>query len=456
VQKLRAEATHFDFSPEVNVRRNVLLKAGFAKRAISPPVGAPLAGFAARQGVCQGVHDELFARALVLENAQSAVALISLDLLAVASDFVERARQAVAARIPIEPSAILISSTHTHAGPVTVSAFFNPGETLDAAYMGRLSDAIAGAVEGAWQSRFNAAVGVGTGTIANLGVNRRTPDGEPLDREIGIVKVNDAQGNTRAALMNYACHPTVLGPDNLLASGDFPAMAIERIESQLGAASFAMYINGAQGDISVGHSSELSAIGVIAPGRTFERATELGHDLADAVLDALPAIPARDDLVLKFKTIETRLPLKLYPPAEQTQRAFQNAEQRLSGIAGDSASAEYRQAKSDLLYSSITHFYAQQTARYKDRTLPVELQAIQVGDAVFIGIPAEVFVEVGLRIKKTEGLQTFVAGISNGYIGYLPSRKAYEAGGYEVVSSQCSSDVEDRLVESVQQLKRTL
>jgi len=242
-----------------------LLKVGFGKRSISPPIGAPLAGFAARQGVCEGIHDELFARALVIESGATVVALLSLDLLALASDFVAATRRAITARVPIEPSAILIASTHTHAGPVTISTFFNPDELLDADYMARLSEAMAEAVEAAWRSRFPARLGVGTETMDGLGVNRRSPDGQPVDREIGILKVDDANGRTRAVLINYTCHPTVLGPDNLLASGDFPAATVERVEDRLGEGSFAMYVNGAQGDISVGHSSELSAIGVITP-----------------------------------------------------------------------------------------------------------------------------------------------------------------------------------------------
>jgi hypothetical protein len=432
------------------------LKAGFAKRNISPERGAPLAGFAARQGVCEGIHDELFARALVLTNGAAVVALVSLDLLAVASDFVEATRKAVAARVPIEPSAILLACTHTHAGPVTINAFFNPDESLDAQYMARLQDAIVGAIEAAWQTRFEARVGVGTGRIASLGVNRRSPDGLPVDREIGLVRVDDTQGRTKGVLVNYGCHPTVLGPDNLLASGDFPNMTIERLEQRLGERSFAMYINGAQGDISVGHSSELSAIGVITPGRTFERATELGHELAEAVLEALPAIGMHEDLTLRFATLEAEFPLKTYPTLDETRKALDQAKTRLDEMPANRASPEYRQAKSDLLYSSINNFYARRTAKYKNGVFPMELQAIQIGNNVFVAVPAEVFAEVGLRLKQLDGLKTFVAAVTNGYIGYLPSRNAYKTGGYEVVSSQCAADVEDYLEAGVQRLKETL
>ncbi|MGH9663173.1 MAG: neutral/alkaline non-lysosomal ceramidase N-terminal domain-containing protein [Bryobacteraceae bacterium] len=433
-----------------------MFKIGFARRCITPPVGAPLAGFAARTGVCEGVHDDLFARALVLEDASAAVALVSLDLLAVASDFVAGARREIAARVPIDPRAILISSTHTHAGPVTVSTFFNPDESLDGVYMAQLRDAIAGAVEAAWKARFPGRVGVGTAMIEGLGVNRRAADHEPVDREIGIVKVEDLGGRARAALIHYACHPTVLGPDNLLASADFPWMALDRVERELGEGSFAMYVNGAQGDISVGHSSELSAIGVITPGRTFERAAELGRALGDAVLRAIPAIAAEDAPRLNFSTLTVHLPLKRYPAPELTAKSLREAQEKVDKLSANGNTVECHQAKTQLLYGSITHYYARETAKYQDGILPVELQAIRIGDNVFVGVPAEVFVEIGLHLKRAGPPRTFVAGVTNGYIGYLPTRKAYEAGGYEVVSSKCGPDAEDRLVGGVEQLQRTL
>lgn len=292
--------------------------------------------------------------------------------------------------------------------------------------------------------------------MKGLGVNRRSPDGLPIDPEIGIVKVDDADRRTKAVLINYACHPTVLGPDNLLASRDFPAGTIERTEGRLGEGSFAMYVNGAQGDISVGHSSELSAIGVITPGRTFERALELGNALADAVLEALPAIETSGDLELRHRTLQAQFPLKNYPPLEDLEDALRQSKRKVDEMPADGASPEFRQAKSDLLYSSINRFYARKTAQYTGGMFPIELQAIQIGQNVFIGVPAEVFVEVGLRLKKQDGLKTFVAGITNGYIGYLPSRKAYQSGGYEVVSSQCAADVEDYLAASAKRLKEAL
>ena len=309
-----------------------MLRAGFHRIDITPPAGAPLAGFAAREGVSTGVHDPLFAHALVIESHGRAAAFVSVDVLGLAADFVQRVRDMIKTRTGLPEDAVMVSATHTHSAPVTVSTFFNPGETLNQAYMNRLATAIDDAVAGAWESRMPARVGVGSGRVSGIGRNRRTPDHLPVDDEVGIIKVASLDDRTRGVLINHACHPTVLGPDNLLMTGDFPAFTIERIEKELGTGSFALFVNGAQGNISMGHSSELSAIGVITPGRTFERAAELGHRLAEVVLAALPAIPTFEDLPLSSSSATVHLPFNRYPPPAETQASLSAAQSDLETL----------------------------------------------------------------------------------------------------------------------------
>ena len=434
-----------------------MLKAGFHKVCITPPVGVPLAGFAARQDVCTGIHDDLFVRALVIEANSSTVAIASIDVLAIPGEFVGRVRQSVAARVPIPAGNIMVACTHTHAAPVTISTFFNPDESVDPRYMERLAQATEDAVAGAWEQRFPCRIGRGSGHVERIAVNRRDPQDGLVDKEAGIVKVADLAGKTLGVLVNYACHPTVLGPDNLLVTGDFPNMAIARIEDALGAGSFAMYTNGAQGDLSMGHSSELSAIGVIAPGRTFEHATELGCRLADAVLAVVDRIDSRDSMAVNACQVPVSLPLKRYPSPEETARSLVQAANHLKELeARGEASAEYRQAKSELLYCSIDDFYARETARLADGRLPIDLQGIRIHDSIFVGIPGELFVEVALAARQAARNPIFAVGLANGYIGYLPCPEAYEAGGYEIVSAKCAPDFADRLLHGILQLEQRL
>ncbi|CAN5707650.1 hypothetical protein BH20ACI3_BH20ACI3_03230 [soil metagenome] len=434
-----------------------MLRAGFSKVCISPEVGAPLAGFAARQGVSQGIHDHLFARALVLASKEAVVALVSVDLLALSGDFVKRVREGIQRRTGIDPASVMIASTHTHAGPVTITTFFNPEESVDSAYMDSLAAAVEQSVTNAWRDRFPARVGVGVAKVDGVGVNRRSPDQGPIDEQVGVIKVDDFNGRTRAVLINYSCHPTVLGPDNLLVTGDFPNFAIEQIEKEMGLGGFAMFVNGTQGNISMGHSSELSAIGVITPGRTFERATELGHLLAEATLVALPDIATSDAPALAALTIPVNLPLKNYPPLEVAIKSLRDADERLERLTAEGAPSEQiMPAKTQRLYASITNFYAQEALGLPDGYLPIELQGFRLGDAAFVAIPGEVFVEIGLTLKRQSPHMTFVFGIANGYIGYVPTREAYPAGGYEVVSSKCRPDAADILVESAANLTEQL
>lgn len=437
-----------------------MFRAGYSKVCISPPAGSPLAGFAARQGVSTGVHDDLYARALVLENDATGVALVSVDVLALPCEFVGRVRVAIQERTGLRPDAVMIASTHTHAGPVTVTTFFNPGEDLDANYMKHLAEAITESVAQAWNARSPARVGVGSGRVEGVGVNRRSPDQRPVDEEIGIIRVDDEEGRTRAVFLNYACHPTVLGSDNLLVTGDFPAFAVEQIESAIGADGFAMFANGTQGNISMGHSSELSAIGIITPGRTFERAAELGHLLAKATLAALPEIETDNSPALGAISLTLKLPLKRYPSIEETTKRLRETEENLARLNAQEQNEgnldKLRHAKSEQLYASITNFYAGEARSMTDGLLPIELQGVRINDAVFVAVPAEVFVEIGLQLKKLAPHKTYIIGIANGYIGYLPTREAYEVGGYEVVSSKCQPESAELLIREVVKLEREL
>jgi hypothetical protein len=257
--------------------------------------------------------------------------------------------------------------------------------------------------------------------------------------------------------MNHACHPTVLGPDNLQVTGDFPAFAIERVETALAPGGMAMFVNGTQGNISMGHSSELSAIGIITPGRTFERAAELGRRLGEGALAALPEIETDAEPLLRALSQSVTLPLKALPTITDAARDLREAEERLAALNGQhEMSEELNRAKSARLYASITDFYAREAQALTQGRLPIELQGVRINDAVFIAVPAEVFVEIGLQIKRQAPHRAFIVGIANGYIGYLTTAAAQATGGYEDVSTKLAPEAEDLLIRQTLELERQL
>ena len=168
-------------------------------------------------------------------------------------------------------------------------------------------------------------------------------------------------------------------------------------------------------------------------------------------------IATSDSLALTALTIPVNLPLKNYPPLEEAVRSLRDADELLAKLTAEGAPLDQiMPAKTQRLYASITNFYAGEARALPDGHLPIELQGFRLGDAAFVAIPGEVFVEIGLTIKRQLPRLTFVVGIANGYIGYVPTREAYAVGGYEVVSSKCQPGAADLLIEKVMSLTEQL
>jgi hypothetical protein len=233
------------------------ISAGVARADITPPVGYPMGGYAARQGPSASVHDPLYATALVLKSDGVTVAIVSCDLRSFPSE-----RVVTAARERKLADHVLIAVTHNHSGPLTWEDQTWPGP--DRSWFAEAERKILNAIEEASKKMFPARVSAGFGEIY-LGHNRRRvgPDGKvemfwrnagklptsPIDPSVGVIRVDDASENPRAILVNYACHAVVLGPDNRAISADYPGYAARRIEREFPGA-LCLFTQGGAGDIN--------------------------------------------------------------------------------------------------------------------------------------------------------------------------------------------------------------
>ena len=215
-------------------------RAGIAEGKITPPVGTPLEGFETRTGPSKGIHDDLFVRALVVSRANTTIVLAEADLVEVGKEAVASIRNEVSKRTEIPPSHILVSATHTHGGPA-----------IGGSYKEFFVSTSVETILRAWQSRQPAQMGAATVTHRGwVGMNRRHLESgfSPIDKQISILKICDAQGRLQAILYNYSCHPACLGPDNLLVTADWPYYVAGRIRSKLGDGVKVLYFQGTQGD----------------------------------------------------------------------------------------------------------------------------------------------------------------------------------------------------------------
>ncbi|MES2221086.1 MAG: neutral/alkaline non-lysosomal ceramidase N-terminal domain-containing protein [Acidobacteriota bacterium] len=432
------------------------MKVGASKTKITPPIGFPLSGYRARVGVSCCVHDDLYSRAIAFEGSDDEAILISVDVLALSAQFTSEVRRRISSLTSVQDGKIVIAATHTHSGPHTIQTFFNADLALNADYMAQLASAIAQSGFNAWERRTSAKVGVSSCQVADVGTNRRNPAQGVVDREAAIIRADHPDGSPMAVAVVYGCHPTVLGVGNLQITGDFPASTIEALEKQLGTNTFALFFNGAEGDISIGHSARLSAIGAQTPGRTFEHASELGERLAVAVLAAFPAIQTSDATVIKVAQQEVCLDGANFPSVSELQKAAKDASERAKRAAADHGSTH---SAPDVMVEEVYAEARYNNARQLEKLgniIPMTMNGVRIGETLFLSIPGEVFAETGLAIKANVYRHAFVIGLANGYFGYLPIPSAYQEGGYEVEVALCAPESEQRLMEAAGQLKGVL
>lgn len=415
------------------------MRLGCATTVITPPPGTPLAGFGARKEGARGVHDDLHARALVLEASGQRVALVVCDLCDLDAGFVREARRRIQEKTGIPAASAMLAATHTHAAPATFALYSLPP---DPAWLDDLAGRVADAVAFAVRDLTPSTLALALGSENSVGRNRRRPDG-PVDPTVTVLRA-ERTGAPPAFLLHYACHPTVLGPDNLMISRDYVGFAVDAVERAIGGQ--AVFANGACGDINVGHSADRSALGLPIPGRTFERAEDLGLRLAaealQALTDARPVAGRRTPSHVKPAAGRRSIavPLRPTPPLKQIRAQVRSCRRRLETLrdAGADAGpddAAVTAARLELLYSELALSWVEQrawTAGAGAEEETTELQAFAVGDVALIGLPGEFFVESGLRLRNRSPFKhTVVIGYANGGIGYVPPASAFAEGGYE-------------------------
>jgi neutral ceramidase len=425
----------------------VSAKVGVGEEIITPPIGVPMAGYM-RTGVSTGVHDDLHVRSLVIEGADGTpVVMMTLSIINLDAKFTDRIRAKINAETGIPEENILISCTHTHSGPDVGRA----GED----YIGFLIDQAAKSAVEAWKSRVPGRVGTGGVEVLELGRNDRRLEygGLHPDPEVGLIKVEDATGKLLGIAFNYGCHPSTLDLHNREFTEDWPYYAIRHIKQALGENVWAAYFQSAQGDIKVGYTAELSAVGAAMPIRNFWYAEVKGKQMAGAVAAAVPLIATSANPEVRVVSGTTDLPFReTYPMTAKEAEAWSGAaRQNLKKAevrAADIGKRVLDKYKVDVFLSGLALDCARWVeAHPKPAPIRARQFAARLGDAVFVTFPCEVFSEIGLKVKQGSPFKkTFVFGVAGGLGGYIPTAAEYKEGGYAVTMTHFSPRCEDVLI----------
>jgi len=387
-----------------NASGSNMFRASFVKIEITPETPKMLLGYQERKST--GVHDRIYHRIIALDDGVTQFFLVSSEICLVSPAEYDHIASLLERRLGINPVNFWWTCTHTHSapevgGPGLGAAFMGDRykHEPDTAYTSFIQQTIINGIIEAKQKLLPAKVGVGWG-FSQANINRRAidvdgkaslglnPDG-PVDRRIGLLKIDKSDGSPLALITNYPMHGTVLGDSSMKISGDAPGVVSQYVENKTGAT--VLFINGAAGNL--------------APIYSVYSSPEEGHLsqfrvlLGDKILEANKKILSTSDSVKLFTgtlTVESPRKINLSWPSDLEK------------------------------YSNTTKNGINMVR------LPVRFLKIN-NDVAIWSAPLELFCEISNEVRDRSPFPfTFYYGYTNGWLGYLPSAEEWEHGGYEV------------------------
>jgi neutral ceramidase len=400
------------------------------------------------------IHDQLHARCVVLDDGEQRLAIVIADSCMIPRPVFDEAKTLVNSRSRLPMENMLMAATHTHSAPSAVGIFQS---TADPEYRKFLARRLADAVLQAINQLEPAEVGWGSGTEPRHVSNRRwkmkpgtvnknlstgandavrmnpapaNPDllepAGPTDPEVSVLAVRAKGGRPIALLANYSMHYCGgVGHDGVVSADYFGAFC-GRVQQLLGVESqqppfVALLSNGTSGDCN-----SIDFRNPAKPDAPFRKIQRVANDVADVALGVYKAMEFHDWVPLKSAQGEIKLGVRL-PENAEVERA-----------KGQLAKAERRNGQ---LIPWSSDIYAREAVLLSEypREVPLILQVLQIGDLGIAAVPCEVFVEIGLELKRRSPFpRMFTIELANGYNGYLPTPAQHALGGYETWRARSS------------------
>ncbi len=427
------------------------LLAGFAEVDITPTeLGQMPGGFEPVQAMA--VVAPLYSNVAAFTSGDESVILISMDHLSFHEEYGNNVRKRISEATGVPTTNILFAATHTHSGmAVEYQLWFCPPELEDTA---RAADLTVEAAVRAWESRAPMQIGTGTtynsrysycrdwymkdGSIKmNPGVKHSDlvkPISTP-DYYINVMRVDDLDGDIKCFIVNYANHPDCTAND-IGYSPDFPGFIRERLKKEYGEDTVVLYFNGAAGDVNCidwknGTHTEYYK-GINSP-------KNIGYGIAESIIRINSKIVA-DDTTPLIQALDEK---------HATERRKKTQEQY------EWAMNIYNSTNKGQYYNGSDKVYMIEYATEDDSQLPdtvdLEIHTIQIGDWAIVGLPSEIYSEIGRHIKEASPYKTtLVFSLTNGTHGYICPDYILDAQPYEAIYSKYNSytgwGTEDMLV----------
>ena len=415
------------------------MKAGFAEREYTPAEG--IVPGQIEEGYAVGKRTPLMAHVAVIEDDQIGTVIVSLDLLFVSNEFATKIRNRIheITSIPIER--ILVACTHTHTGcaiDCDVWAFKGKPE-----YMEPIEQAIIEAVYAAWENRTDVKMGVATGFDARFNFCRDwyTTDGyivmnpghkhreklvkpyAAVDHSVNVMRFDSPNGKPLCFIVNYANHlDTTQATDGMKFGADYAGYMRLALQKEYGENVAVLFLNGCCANVNhYDFDKHYDRITHCRPGVI--PAEEIGNGLAETIKNICPPIVTNEEKI----RIDGRSRMHMTSRRKASRAQKEWAKKTIEEIkAGNEIHTRER---------LLADMYLNEDPAMPD-TVDIEIQVLQIGPWTILGLPGEIYSDIGLKIKANSPFaNTIIVEIANGYNGYISPDLIQRAGNYEGIYS---------------------
>ena len=473
--------------------REHVLRAGAAQAVITPPVGVFMAGWSRRllpDNRARYVHDDLMSKALVVERAGQAWAIVANDLTAVDPVTTAQVREGIADQTDLRRESILLCGTHTHSGPVVLpiacvlsqaemeqrsmkadgskpAATPGAGMAASCCYAGQVDEkwkaffvdqAIRAGVQ-AWRSMRPAEAALGEADVSGVASSRRVrlsdgTWGDPripprpgvsvvsrtqIDPLVRVLQIREhGSGAPLAAVVNYGCHPWVFSGSGISAelAGTTASKVAARWQPPGATAPVVLYLTGPEGDVTTVWNTDVEHLWNVRPGEDAEDSRRRREALFWSELDRLSSRLADGALT----AMDSAGPWDSDPTVRSAIERF----------------SVPLKAGYDRPPEVILADWQRAAPPSEHRT---ELQALRLGPLAILGLPGEPFASIGRAIRESSPLgNLLIAALANdcGEIVYVAERASYDLGGYEMESFPVAPGAGEIIVERARDILTAL
>lgn len=418
--------------------------ANVSKAELCIPKNTPMAGYIDRSSGSLGVHDSLYTKSLAISDGSKKIVLITNDMLSVDREIVDFVSKGIKEKYGLDEENVFICASHTHSGPsICQWKYSDDCENLPP-QVRKLKDEIKSSIlENALKSLESLKpvnIKIGHSQNTDVACNRIDPKYE-ADTSMNIIKIDDYSGNTISLIINYSCHPTVMGADNLLISADYPGSLMKKVEEKF-IGSTALFINGACGDVSTRFTRK---------SQNFLEIERLADVLYESVLRALDHMKPVEGKVSCLKQMVT-FPFKAVESYDDTLKLYQEAKKAVESADDNKCSAAEKR-KIITRYQGAAILLELQEYLKNKTSIDEYIQVMKIGKLLVIGFPVELFTEYGLKLKQLLGPQNVIISCyTNNLLGYMYTPASLASGDYEALSSPFAADTGEKIVSTVMEL----